>query len=261
MLTNSVARWPRRVFTLLGRIGAALFVLVLGYVVVAANPEPMFEYRTSYQNYQVWSDRPIPAGITPVLDDATRRWRTSALYDSHTRVNIFFCNSAWRLWLYGGLFNARIGASAGGIVVENVFVRASDINANRILSPGTGPIADASHRPLSYFIAHEITHSDTVRRFGRLKMLRYPKWLTEGYPDYVGKGGDFNFDANRRQFIAGDSELDFRRSGLYREFHLKTAYLIDKQGWSLEQLFTAPPTDAQLDAWLRAYQSTAASTQ
>lgn len=255
ILTTPTRSRARRALHILAYAGAALIVLVLAYVLLAANPEPMFKYRTTYQNYEVWSDRPIPAGINNVLDDATRRLRTSVIHDSRTPVRIFFCNSPWRLWFYSGRFSTRLGGTAGGIVVENVIMRASDITANRIHSPGSGPIADADQRPLSYFIAHEVTHSDEARRFGRLMMLRYPQWLTEGYADYVGKGGDFDFDANHRQFIAGDGALDFSRSGLYREFHLKTAYMLDKKGMTLEQVFADPPSDAQLETWLREPQS------
>jgi hypothetical protein len=244
---------PRLPLRNLKRLGAGLSLLALAYTVVAANPEPAFRYRTTYQNYEVWSDRPIDQGIGAVLDDATRRWKTSALYDSRTRARIFFCHAPWRLWLYGGRFDAGMGANAAGIVVEDVFIRSSDIAANRILPPGGGAIADARHRPLSYYIAHEVTHSDVARRFGRLMALRYPQWLVEGYADYVGKGGDFDFNENHRRFLAGDPALKFAGSGLYREFHLKTAYLLDKEDRSLDQVFADPPSDAQLEGWLRAY--------
>lgn len=241
---NRPLRW-------IARTGAALLTVVVAYVLLAMHPEPAFAYRTSYQNFAVHSDRPIPASITTVLDDATRSWKTSTLYDSHTRIQIFFCHAPWRLWLYGGRFDTSVGGVAGGIVVDNVFIRASDIDANRIHAPGGGPIADAEVRPLSYFIAHEITHADTVRRYGHLAALQAPQWLMEGYADYVGKGGQFDFDDNQRRFLAGDATLRFRGSGLYREFHLKTAWLLDKQGWTLDRMFTEPPTEAQLERWLR----------
>lgn len=254
MLAKQARSGARRVLQLFKYTFAALLLVLLAYVLLALNPAPMFRYQSTYQNYHVWSDRPIPAGITGVLDDVTRRWRTSALYDSRTGVNIFFCNEPWRMWLYDGRFDASIGGSGGGIVVENVFIRASDIAANRIHSPGPRPIADAEHRPLSYFIAHEVTHSDVTRRFGRLSGWRYPMWLFEGYADYVGKGGQFDFDQNHRQFMEGDRALKFARSGLYREFHLKTAYLLDKKRKTLFQVFADPPSDAQLETWLREYQ-------
>ncbi|SFD00666.1 hypothetical protein [Massilia yuzhufengensis] len=230
---------------------ASLLAVALLYALIVAIPKPMFPYRAVYQNYQVWSDQPIPAEIAGVLDDVTRRLRTSTVHDRTTPVEIFFCNEPWRLWLYGRRFSTRMGGAADVWLTRQVFIRASDIAANRIHSPGPGPIADAAQRPLSYFIAHEITHSDVSRRFGRTVMLRYPEWLLEGYADYVGKGGDFDFDENRALFLRGAWELG-RKSGLYRGYHLKVAYLLDKEGWTLQEVFARPPGEGELDAWLRA---------
>ena len=229
----------------------ALCLLVLGYALVFLFPKPMFGYHSSYQNYRVWSDRPIPGEIVGVLDDVTRRLGASALHERTAPVEIFFCNEPWRLWLYGGALSTQLGGTADVWLTRRVHIRSSDIAANRIHPPNGGTLADAAQRPLSYFIAHEITHNDVSRRYGRTVMLRYPRWLLEGYADYVGKGGDFDFERNRAQFIAGARELDVAKSGLYRGFHLKVAYLLDKRGWTLEQLFAQPPGEEQLDAWLR----------
>lgn len=242
----------RRSFILLKSGLGGLALLAIAYVLFTAFPKPMFAYRAVYQNYHVWSDRPIPGEIARVLDDVTARLRTSAVHDRALPVEIFFCNEDWRLWLYGRSFSGRMGGAADVWLTRQVFIRASDIAANTIRSPGAGPIADAAQRPLSYFIAHEITHSDVSRKFGRTVMLRYPEWLLEGYADYVGKGGDFDFDENRALFKAGAPQLDRRRSGLYRGFHLKVAYLLDRKGWTLEQVFANPPAEGELDARLRA---------
>ena len=252
--TTWLSSRTQRAFTLVKAGVAGVLVLLVTYAVLASFPKPTFAYRAVYQNYHVWSDRPIPGELTAVLDDVTRRLRTSVLHERSTPVEIFFCNEPWRLWLYGRHFSTRIGGAADVWITRQVFIRASDIAQNRIHSPGRGPIADAAQRPLSYFIAHEITHSDVSRSFGRTVMLRYPKWLLEGYADYVGKGGNFDFDANRALFRAGSRELDLSRSGLYRGFHLKVAYLLDKKGWTLRQVFEHPPAEAELDAWLRAPQ-------
>ena len=241
----------RRALAFLASCFAGLLLLLAAYVLAAAFPKPVFDYRVDYQNYRVWSDRPIPDEITAVLDDATRRLRSSSLHDRTIPVEIFFCNDSWRLWLYGRSFHARMGGAADVWLTRQVFIRASDIPANRIHSPTGRPLADAAQRPLSYFIAHEITHTDVSRRFGRTVMLRYPQWLLEGYADYVGKGGDFDFEENRALYAVGAAALDSRKSGLYREFHLKVAYLLDKEGWTLQQVFADPPDEAALGARLR----------
>lgn len=241
----------RRALALLEAFLAVLLLPLAAYLLAASFPKPMFDYRYSYENYRVWSDRPIPDEITAVLDDVTRRLRTSSLHDRATPVEIFFCNEPWRLWLYGRSFSAGMGGVAPVLLTRQVFIRAADIPANRIHTPTGGPLADAAQRPLSYFITHEITHSDVSRHFGRTVVLRYPEWLLEGYADYVGKGGDFDFDENRALFAAGAGVLDRDRSGLYREFHLKVAYLLDKKGWTLQQVFANPPGEEELDARLR----------
>ncbi|AVR97941.1 hypothetical protein C9I28_21590 [Pseudoduganella armeniaca] len=231
---------------------ASAALLALLCVFVVAFPQPAFAYRIAYQNYEVWSDRPIPRAIEPVLDDVTRRWRTSPLYDRATPAQIFICNEPWRMWLYGMHFSTQFGGVADVWLTRHVVIRAADIEANRIVPPGPAPIADAAQRPLSYFIAHELTHSDVSRRFGRTMMLRYPEWLLEGYADYVGKAGDFDYAANRAAFIAGAPAMDRRKSGLYRGYHLKVAYLLDQQGWPLERLFAQAPAEQEVERWLRA---------
>jgi hypothetical protein len=230
----------------LKRAAAAGALVVLAYLCVLAFPQPLFSHHTSHLNYEIWSDQPIPPQIAQVLDDATRRLRTSALHEPDQRFKIFFCNASWRLWLFSQQFSDEIGGNADTWLTRNVYIRSSDIAANRIHSPGAGPILDAAQRPLSYYIAHEITHIIESREFGRLMYLRYPRWLTEGYADYVGKGGDFDFDENRRLLARGDPLLDYRKSGLYRRFHLEVFYLLNKKGLTVRQVFSDPPREQDL---------------
>jgi hypothetical protein len=232
---------------------SACLIIGLGYVGVGAFPQPMFAYHTSYQNYEIWSDRPIPPQITQVLDDATRRLSKSDLYDENGTFKIFFCNASWRLWLYGQHFNNQMGGNADTWLTRNVYIRASDIEHNRIYPPGPGPIADADLRPLSYYIAHEATHVIESRQFGRLAVVRYPQWLMEGYADYIGKGGDFDFNENYRLFKTGSPVMDFQKSGLYRGFQLDVALLIDKKGLTVQQIFANPPSAQKLSDLLDNY--------
>ncbi len=237
------------------RIGlSASAVLLLAVLGVLAYPQPLFAYHTTHANFAVWSDRPIPPQIASVLDDAARRLSTSDLYDKNLPVRIFFCNASWRLWLYGQHFSSRLGGAADTWLTRNIYIRASDIQANRIHSPGTRPIADAARRPLSYFIAHEVAHILESREFGRAVILRYPQWLTEGYADQIGKGGDFDLQENHRLYQAGSGELDFARSGLYRGFHLRVL-LLSNSGMSARQMFANPPGEEKIKALLDAYRA------
>src|SRR3546814_4022791 len=199
-------------------------------------------HRLEYRNYRIWSDRPIDPAITHVLDDATRRLRTSHLYDPQAPSWLFFCNEPWRMRLYTG----PVGGVADTLLTQNIYLCEADIGANRIVPP-RGTLADADQRSLSYFVAHEATHIVQSRALGRL-LKWHPEWLVEGYADYVAKAGDFDFEENRSLLKQDDACLDYARSGLYRRYHLMVAWLLDEQGQEIVEIFAVPPTqDTVLD--------------
>lgn len=243
----------RRLLKLLLAI-AALFVGVLAF------PEPNFEHRATYGQYTIFSDRPIPPDIRRVLDDVTRRLERSELYSPAARFRIFFCNDDWRMALYSQHLSSAPGGVADGWLTRNVYIRRSDIGANRLFAP-TGELADGEVRPLSYFIAHELTHVMQARAFGRFMALRYPRWLREGYADYVGKGDAFDLEENRRLLIAGDPALDPERSGLYRRHHLLVAWLVDREGRSIRDVHRDRPEEAALLTRIRSAQPPVAAQE
>jgi hypothetical protein len=221
----------------------ASVAVVLVALAVLAFPKPLFAHRHVERNFEVWSDQPIGAEISQVLNDAERRLRTSPLYDSSLPVRIFICNADWRLRLYSQRLSARLGGVADTWLTHNVYLRRADIAGNRLVSPSGGDVTDAAVRPLSYFIAHEVSHILVARRYGRLVGLSMPTWLMEGYADYVGKGGDFDVQENLALLQAGDARLDPALSGLYRRHHLAVALLVDRHKMPLERLFNAPPDE------------------
>jgi len=82
-----------------------------------------------------------------VLDDTTRRLRTSELHDPGVTFNIFICNEPWRMWLYSQRFDASIGAVADNWLTRNIYLREADVAANRLSRPTAGwpmPTCDRS---------------------------------------------------------------------------------------------------------------------
>lgn len=230
----------------------ALGFLVVGmlYLALLAFPQPLFAYQARHASYDIWSDRPIGPGILAVLEDATRRLRTSDLYRPGDRFRIFICNDPWRLALLSQRFSSGMGGVADDWLARNIYIRESDIANNRLIPP-SGELSDADVRPLSYFIAHEATHIQASRIFGRLVAIETPTWVMEGYADYVAKAGEFDFDENRRLFAAGDPKLDPSASGLYRRHHLLVAYTLEKKKYPVGRLFTEPPNEQTLVAELK----------
>lgn len=74
-----------------------LLLLILLYIGVLFYPNPLFSHSYVYNNYTVYSDRPIPKEIEQVLDDVESRVSKSELYDKKDKHNIFICNSYYLL--------------------------------------------------------------------------------------------------------------------------------------------------------------------
>lgn len=143
---------------------------------------------------------------------------------------------------------------AGGVaypaITSNVYLRAARVGENRLLGPSGNVVPGV--RTLDYYIAHEVGHVITGDYLGAWRFHRLPQWVREGYADYVGKGGAFDYAEARSAMLADAREMDWRRSGLYTRFHLLCAYLLEKRGWTVERLLTEPPPMEQVEAWVRA---------
>lgn len=232
--------FQRTVKMILGRGALCVLTLIAIYVAIVSFPQPMFAHHVRYQNYEVWSDEPIPASIAAVLDDTTRRLNTSELYNPDWTIKVFICNAPWRLWLYGMRFDTTMGGGADLLLTRNVIIRAADIPNNAVRLPEGKQLMDPELRPLSYFIAHEAAHILQSRTFGRTSYITKPEWLSEGFADYVGKGGDFDVAENRGLYRVGALDWPQRR---YRRYHLELDYLIREKRMTLEQVFANPPAE------------------
>lgn len=230
----------------LKRGGVTLLFVVVAYAAVLVFPRPLFAYHLSHGAFELYSDRPIPAHASAVLDDAALRLAKSELNDPGGRYSLFVCNDNWRL----ALLSQRFGGGMAGVTdtvltARNIFLRRSDFQAGQII-PARRAHASLADRPLAYYVAHEATHVLEARSFGRGVGLRYPRWLVEGYADYVGKAGQFDAAENRRALLAGDPAMNPRRSGLYRRYHLEVLYMLERRHVPLKALFAAPPPEADV---------------
>jgi hypothetical protein len=231
------------------RIAGASLALFAGYAALLCVPEPFFAFSVRADNLVLHSDRPFPqAAAMRVLELTAAKLAQSPLYSKTQDHHIFICNARWRQMLF---FNKDYGV--GGVapypVAGNVFLRDASIDDNRLISPRGTPVP--GDRTLDYFIAHEITHQLTGHAIGPMRYLRLPQWVREGFADYVGKGGSFNYEEARRAYLAGAPEMDWRKSGLDWRFNLEVAYLLDHRHWSVWQLLREPPADGTVDADIR----------
>lgn len=231
------------------RVSLAVFLLVSGYVALLAFPQPLFAYRAQSGNLTLYSDVPFDAAAgEAALRFAEAKLARSPLYRGKPAA-AFVCNTAWRRRL---MFTVQ--QNAGGVAyppfTPNVYLRGARVGENRLIGPSGNIVPGA--RTLDYYIAHEIVHVITGEYLGAWRYHRLPHWVREGYADYVAKGGAFDYAEARSAMLEDARELDWRRSGLYRRFHLFCAHLLEKRGWTVERLLTEPPPVEQVETWVRA---------
>ena len=239
---------PKNWKKFLYRTLAGFLILTVAYGLLLCFPQPLFVYPFTDGNLTLYCDDPIAPQADAVLQDAQRRLDKCPLYAGHPHVNLFLCNHAWRYKLLTNT-HSNAGGNNYGFAPQNVFLRKTDISRN-VLFRKDGITPSSPDRPLSYFIAHEVTHG-LISRFLGLAYWRIPVWKNEGYADYVGKGGDFDFQKNLALFKKDDPALDPRASGLYLRYHLLVAELLDRRKLSVEEMLRGHFDREQLEADLR----------
>jgi hypothetical protein len=224
--------------------GLTLAVIATAATIVAY-PEPLFAYHLQQGRLELWSDRPFEeeAGRR-VLADVERRLSASSLNRPGERFRIFTASEPWRRRLVF-LWNDGAGGVAYGVFSGNVFLRASNVEANVLYGPSGVPAA--APRTLAYYAAHEIGHSLTVRETGLQRYFSLPRWVREGVADYIGLAGDIDIPALARKLREGAAELDPARSGRYSRYHLLVAFLVKEKGWSLQDILRANPDQAAIE--------------
>jgi len=233
------------------RMAFLTITIFAGYTLLLCVPQAFFSYSVRAEGITVYVDRPTSdSAAREVLRLSLQKLATSPLYRRNPAASVYVCNSRWRQLLFFNKYYGVAGLSPYPLTT-NVFLRDASFENNRLISPRGVPVP--GDRTLDYFVAHEVTHELTGRLVGPWRFYQMPQWVREGYADYVGKGASFNYAVARRSFLAGTFEMDFRRSGQYRRFHLLVAYLLDHQGWTVDRLLQGPWPDQQhLERELRA---------
>jgi len=201
-----------------------LFLAPVAYAVCLTNPQLLLKESYKYKNFTVHSDKAIPVEIENVLDKALANLSRSELYtpDFQFRVNICHSNNLFTFFTR----NKNAGGVVNGILSDHAFIRECDIINNEIIPPG-GWLLSRHDRPLSYFIAHELTHS-LQSKYDRFMILKTEHYIIEGYADYIAKSDSYNFEHYKNLLINNDKLMN-PANGLYNRYHLYIAYLMDKK--------------------------------
>jgi hypothetical protein len=239
------------VLTLIRRLAlvASGAALLLGATIagVLAYPQPFFAHQVVEGRLELYSDRLFDANAgRAILADVEARLDRSILNDRRPH-RIFIANAEWRrrlffLWGYG----------AGGInfypVAGGVFLRQTDVEAGRLLKSDGTQVAPP--RTLAYYAAHEIGHDFIAERIGAIANWRLPVWIREGMADYIAFGGDVDIDELLAALRRDDPDLDPKRSGTYARYRLLVAFMVEREGWSVDRLLASEMPQAEAESRL-----------
>jgi hypothetical protein len=216
-----------------GLVWACLLVpaMVVAYLATAVFFMPrllLFPYHRQVGGVVLYSDTPIPDAAVSVVTKANARLSASALLQpGETFKPIFLTDGGWRWTLLS------VGAPHAFAVTrpsaDSVIVNRSDFASDRVWRGST----PAGERSLSDVIAHERTHILIRRRFGTFADRLYPRWVREGYCDYVAGSST----------LSDEEAAKLRRTGsrlsalVYYDARRRVAAILAANGGSVEKLF------------------------
>jgi len=227
----------------------AATAIAVPYGAILVRPQMVFAHEVRADNVVLHARAPLPARAAEIAAAAHERIARSPLYAAGDTYDLYLCDTAALFALFAR-WNYNVGGVADVYLTRNIWLRPSHVERDRIVGPSG---AEASgDRTLTYFIAHEITHIMTARRIGRIGYARLRTWQQEGYADFVGKGGAFDFADVQKAFQSGKPELDPQRSGLYLRYHLLVAEMLLRRSMSVPALLAGPIDAAPIERELRA---------
>ena len=230
-------------------LGAVLLI----FAGLIAWPAPLFAYALGTGKIVVRSDQPIPsAGGEQFIRDCERLLARSPLKAESDRYHVYVTNAAWRHHLY-----SLPAPEAGGVAYfygfgGSAFLSGANFETGRLIKWG---YVTTPPRTLAYFCAHELTHIVVGEHLGVIQSERQPKWVHEGFPDYVGIEHRQTFEALRDAL--GDRPVDIpmmQAYGAYPQFRLLVTFFLEKKGWSVGELLRTKLTFEQAMAVMRSDQ-------
>ena len=181
MLPPRLIRWAFRL-SLAGFL--ATLVVYAGLVVSIAFPAPFFAHERSGGAITFHAEAPLPPEAARMGEEVTALLSAAPLGPPGP-VDVWLVDDGLpRRVFFAGSPRAS-GLTYPVTSLENVFLRHADFASNRLVRGG---VAVPPPRTLSYYLVHEITHLQLAAQVGRWRVVRMPRWINEGYADYVALG-------------------------------------------------------------------------
>jgi hypothetical protein len=234
----------------LHKIAIILFVIIGSFLLLAYNPYLLFRYKYNFGNVNYYSDKnlpidscfPVGMSLKEVHNLVLNQVESSVFYKKDVQYDVFLCENSFIYKAYS-FFLSESNAYCLWRFGGNVFVRNHNICSN-----GFRFSTNLSH--LSTVIAHELVHSAVVKEIGQQKYLTTPKWVKEGYSEYVAHDEitlgflKRRFDLEQATNFVKDERNDLFFS--YDKYTLMVSYLILEKNKSEQSLFDSPPSEKEL---------------
>lgn len=229
---------------------AAVAAVPLIYGTLIIWPDPLFAFSLGTGKIIVASDRPIHSvGGERFLRDCERLLERSPLKANKRQYRVYVTNENWRQRLFFLLHPEAWGVSNTIGFRSAAYLSGADFETGRVVHwgyVGTPP------RTLAWLCAHELTHIIAWEHVG-LKRFQVPRWVWEGFADYVGIENRETFEQLREAL--GDRPVDILmmvKHGSYPRYRLLVTFFIEKKGWSVDQLLQSRLTEDEAVEIMRA---------
>ncbi len=179
---------PRAV-RLLFRLSLVGFLLTLAayavLVAVVAWPDPLFRRERGGGLVTFHATHRLPDAAEAMAEAVTAAFVASPLGLPEEGVDVWLVDEGWPVRLFFAGSPGASGLTYPVASTRNVFLRHADLGRNRLVR---GARAVPPPRTLGYYLVHEITHLAVAERVGRWRIVRMPRWINEGFADYVALG-------------------------------------------------------------------------
>ncbi|MBI5777969.1 MAG: hypothetical protein HZA49_00745 [Planctomycetes bacterium] len=203
-------------------------ILVFGYLLLLAFPQVLFSYSISEAGITLYARQPFPDNAGEVIRKINAIIDKSELQDKKNSYRIFICNSQLMFTLFSPVSRRSFGISSR--FTNHIFLAQAEVRENLAFRYG----AENNKRAFHTVAAHEIVHVMIRKKVGTIKDYRLPRWISEGYCEYVSADSSFPEAEGVRLLISGgqNDSASFR----YFVWRKMVEYLIDAQGYSFARL-------------------------
>jgi hypothetical protein len=182
MPLSPLVRWSFRIallaFFAVGLLQGVLFAAI-------AFPGPFFGHARGNGVVTFHAETPLPPEAETVAAEVTALLARAPLGLPGRAVHIWLVEDGLPLRLFFAGSPRASGLTYPVASRENVFLRHADLVRDRLVRDAR---VVPPPRTLSYFLVHEITHLQVADRVGSWRIVRMPRWINEGYADYVALG-------------------------------------------------------------------------